>query len=515
MTNNIYSLPINFEVIDEIESNDKRFLKVVIDVLHTGVNYNQSDFTKEVVDENIETIKNTPILGFIRKMPFGDKDFKGHEYVLTKTENGVERKYVGSAYGVIPESCNPRWIMKEDDTGEEREYLQVDGVLWTKFKDSAEIMERDFTKGQSMEIDPNSVEGYEDEETGIFHFTKFSFDGCAILGQGVEPAMANANITLKTDVSFTISDFVREVQSELNNRYSEFTRIVEEQSKEEPKEDISDDSDENNESGQEENIEEGGNVTMATDFSQTVMQQFSDIAKIVSDFELTKNRWGEAVPRYYLADIQDNEVIIVDVQNNYQYYGCEFSVEGDKPVVKFETAKRKKVTYADYVDGEVAPEGAFDFGNHISKIEETAFSKVTEADEKVTKAEEEKTTAESNFASLQKDYDEIKPKYDQYVKAENERIEAENKEIKNNMIAQYEVHLKDNEEFVELKKKIADYSAEEIESKCAIMFARKNIATNFSVEGKSNSSVLGAGTDDDGVPEGYTMTHYGLIKTKR
>lgn len=245
MTNNIYSLPINFEVIDEIESNDKRFLKVVIDVLHTGVNYNQSDFTKEVVDENIETIKNTPILGFIRKMPFGDKDFKGHEYVLTKTENGVERKYVGSAYGVIPESCNPRWIMKEDDTGEEREYLQVDGVLWTKFKDSAEIMERDFTKGQSMEIDPNSVEGYEDEETGIFHFTKFSFDGCAILGQGVEPAMANANITLKTDVSFTISDFVREVQSELNNRYSEFTRIVEEQSKEESKEDISDDSDEN------------------------------------------------------------------------------------------------------------------------------------------------------------------------------------------------------------------------------------------------------------------------------
>lgn len=515
MTNNIYSLPINFEVIDEIESNDKRFLKVVIDVLHTGVNYNQSDFTKEVVDENIETIKNTPILGFIRKMPFGDKDFKGHEYVLTKTENGVERKYVGSAYGVIPESCNPRWIMKEDDTGEEREYLQVDGVLWTKFKDSAEIMERDFTKGQSMEIDPNSVEGYEDEETGIFHFTKFSFDGCAILGQGVEPAMANANITLKTDVSFTISDFVREVQSELNNRYSEFTRIVEEQSKEESKEDISDDSDESNESGQEENIEEGGNVTMATDFSQTVMQQFSDIAKTVSEYATIKDYWGEDVPRYYAVDIQENEVIMVDRQENYQYCGCAFTMDGDKPVIDFESVKRKKITYADYVDGEVAPEGAFDFGNHISKIEETAFSKVTEADEKVTKAEEEKTTAESNFASLQKDYDEIKPKYDQYVRAENERIEAENKEIKNNMIAQYEVHLKDNEEFVELKKKIADYSAEEIESKCAIMFARKNIATNFSVEGKSNSSVLGAGTDDDGVPEGYTMTHYGLIKTKR
>lgn len=254
---------------------------------------------------------------------------------------------------------------------------------------------------------------------------------------------------------------------------------------------------------------------MATDFSQTVMQQFSDIAKTVSEYATIKDYWGEDVPRYYAVDIQENEVIMVDRQENYQYCGCAFTMDGDKPVIDFESVKRKKITYADYVDGEVAPEGAFDFGNHISKIEETAFSKVTEADEKVTKAEEEKTTAESNFASLQKDYDEIKPKYDQYVKAENERIEAENKEIKNNMIAQYEVHLKDNEEFVELKKKIADYSVEEIESKCAIMFARKNIATNFSVEGKSNSSVLGAGTDDDGVPEGYTMTHYGLIKTKR
>ena len=516
MNKNIYSLPINFEVTEEFNSNDNRFLKVTIDVLHTGENYNGSVFTKDVVNENIETIKNTPILGFIRKMPFGEKDFKGHEYVLTKTENGVERKYIGSAYGVIPESCNPRWVIKEDDTGEEREYLQVDAVMWTKFKDSTEILKRDYSKGQSMEIDPYSVEGYEDEDTELFHFTKFSFDGCAILGEGIQPAMSNANITIQ-DVQFTVSEFVKNIQSELNNKYSEFTRIVEGESK------VNTTDEEGfNDGSKQENNEEGGNVTMATDFTQTVMQQFSDIAKIVSEFETIKNYWDEDVPRFYAVDIQDNEVIMVDRKNNYQYCGCAFTMDGDKPVIDFESVKRKKVTYTDYVEGEAPVDGAFDFGTHISKIEETAYSKVSEADEKVkeadekvTKAEEDKATAESNFTSLQREYDEIKPKYDQYVIAENERIEAEDRENKSKMVAQYEKFLKDDEAFIDLKDKINDYSLDEIESKCAIMFARKNIATNFSVEGKNNSTVLGANTGDDKTPDGYVKTKYGLIRTKR
>lgn len=496
---NIYSFPINFEVTKEIESQDSRFLKVIIDVLHTGENYNGSVFTKEVVNENIETIKNTPILGFIRKMPFGENDFEGHEYVLTKTENGIERKYIGSAYGIIPESCNPRWIIKEDGTGEEREYLQVDAVLWTKFKDSIEIMKRDFSKGESMEIDPNSVEGYEDEDTGVFHFTKFSFDGCCVLGEGIQPAMSNANITIQ-DVQFTVSEFVKNIQSELNNKYSEFTRLIEE----------------SNKSELHSNNGEGGNDDMATDFSQTVMQQFSDIAKIVSDFELTKNRWGEAVPRYYLVDIQDNEVIIVDVENNYQYYGCEFSMDGDKPVVNFETAKRKKITYADYVEGEAPIEGAFNFGTHISDIENAAFTKVSEAEKNVEEANEAKVNAETNYSDLKAEYDEIKPKYEAYEKAESDRIEAETKKAKENVIAQYESHLKDDEKFEKLKGKLDEYStADDVYSECAIMFAKKNIATNFSTKGKENSNVLGASTGNDSVPEGYVMTKYGLVRTSR
>ena len=213
---------------------------------------------------------------------------------------------------------------------------------------------------------------------------------------------------------------------------------------------------------------------MATDFSQTVMQMFDDVATIVSDFAVMKNRWGEAVPRYYLADIQENEVIVVDQQNGYHFYGCEFSMDGDKPVVNFASAKRKKIT------------------------------------------NEAKGKAETEYADLKAEFDEMKPKYEAYEKAEAERVEAETKKAKEDVIAQYEVALKDEEKFVELKGKLDEYAtADDVEAKCAVMYARKNISTNFSVEGKKNSTVLGASAIEDEVPDGYVKTKYGLVRTGR
>jgi len=501
MNNSIYSLPVFFTVKNEVEAGDGRFLQVTIDVLNTGLNVNKSYFTKEVVDENIETIKNTPILGFITKDTFGDKDFKGHEYILTKTDkDGIKRKYIGSAFGVIPESCNPRWIQKETDDGTILETLQVDGLMWSKFDDAVGIMERDFEKAQSMELDQTNIDGYEDED-GVFHFTKFSFDGCCVLGDSKMPAMEDANIKVN-NVQFSINDFAKEIKDELHDIYMMFTQLTSEKK--------------NDESEPQNNNGEGGNDDMATEFSQTVMQMFDDVATIVSDFAVMKNRWGEAVPRYYLADIQENEVIVVDKQNGYHFYGCEFSMDGDKPVVNFDSAKRKKITYADYVDGETAPEGAFDFGKHISGIENTAFAKVSEAEQSVESANEAKGKAETEYADLKAEFDEIKPKYEAYEKAEAERVEAETKKAKEDVIAQYEVALKDEEKFVELKGKLDEYAtADDVEAKCAVMYARKNISTNFSVEGKKNSTVLGASAIEDEVPEGYVKTKYGLVRTGR
>lgn len=508
MRQSVCSLPIYFSVKNEVSNKDNRFLEVEIDVLHDGLNFNQSIFSKEVVNKNIETIKNTPILGFIRQLPDGEKDFKGHEYIITKTDkDGLTRRYIGSAFGLIPESCNARWIRKMSEDGQERDYLRVDGLLWTKFSDSIDIMMRDIEKPHSMELYPNNIEGYEDDD-GNFVFTSFDFDGCCILGStdDIQPAMISSDIKIKDyEVQFTMSDFVRNVQTELNDKYKTFTelKLVNEKTN------------------------QGGIKAMEkTDFMQTLLEQFSDISQMVSQQETFTNRFGDECPRYYTVDVQENEVIVVDAMSNYNYFGISFAIEGDKPVLNFESVKRKKLRYEDYEEGS-SVEGGFDFGKHISEIEDAAFAKVEEANTKATDAESKvseyetkisefetaKNEIEEKFNQISAEFEEMKPKYEDYVRAEQARIEAELDAQKDAEFAKYESVLIDDVNFAALKEKKSEMSVKEIESELAIMFARKSLANaNFS---RSDSGVMTAGLVNDGEKDGFIATKYGYIKVSR
>ena len=507
MRNKNISLPISFSVNNEISDKNNRFIDVTIDVLHTGLNYNGSIFNKEVVDENIDTIKNTPILGFITEVPYDDKDFKGHEYIITKTDkDGIARKYIGSAYGVIPESCNPRWITKTTDSGVEREFLQVDGILWTKFKDATDIMLEDVEKPESMELYPYDIDGYENDD-GDFVFTKFSFDGCCILGSKVEPAMENAKI----EVQFTMSDFVKSIQNELNDKYSAFTKIVNDTNAFTELKVVN------------EKTNGGVEIMDNTDFTQTLLSQFEDISAQVRQYETFTDRWGYECARYYAVDVQENEVIVVDAKNNYNYFGLSFTMNGDKAEIDFETAKRKKLRYEDYVEGS-SIEGAFDFGKHIEEIENNAFAKIEEVNIKVSEAENKvseyeakvsefetaKNEIEEKFNQVSAEFEEMKPKYEDYVKAEQARIEAELDAQKDAEFAKYEAVLADDVNFAALKEKKSEMTVKEIESECAIMYARKNLATNFS---KSSDGVMTAGLiGNDEVKDGFVSTKYGFVR---
>jgi hypothetical protein len=499
----VTSIPITFAVQSELSNNDTRFINCTIDVLHTGTNFNGSVFSKEVVEENIDTIKNTPILGFIRRMPDGEYDFKGHEYIITKDENGVRRKNIGSVYGVIPETCNPRWFAKTLDSGEEVEVLQVDALLWSKLEDSKDIMLRDIEKGQSMELQPESIDGYEDENTGLFHFTKFSFDGCTILGDGIDPAMQDANITIN-EVQFTMSDFVKGIQNELNDKLKAFTELKMVNEK----------------------TNGGVEIMDNTDFAQTLLSQFEDISAQVRQHETFTDRWGYECPRYYAVDVQENEVIVVDVQNNYYYFGLSFTMNGDKAEIDFESAKRKKLRYEDYEDGS-SIDGAFDFGKHIEEIENNAFAKVEDAnakiseaegkisdyEAKVSEAETAKNEIEEKFNNVNAEFEEMKPKYEEFVKAEQARIEAELDAQKDAEFAKYESVLADDVDFAALKERKSEMTVKEVESECALMYARKSLAQqiNFS---KSNNSVMTAGLVDNGEKDGYVNTKYGYIPVR-
>lgn len=509
MQNKIMSFPISFSVNNEISDKNNRFINVTIDVLHTGLNYNGSIFNKDIVDKYVETIKNTPILGFITEVPYDDKDFKGHEYIITKDENGMSRKYIGRAFGMIPESCNPRWITKTTDSGVEREFLQVDGILWSKFQDAADIMLNDIEKPQSMELYPYDIDGYEDED-GNFVFTKFSFDGCCILGSTVEPAMENAKVEV---VNFTMNDFIKNIQSELINKYSIFTSLVNNTTL------VDSTSDTTFTETVNEKTNGGVEIMENTEFTQTLLGLFSDVSALISQHEVTVDGWGYEYPRYYAVDIQENEVIVVDRKDNYNYYGISFSVEADKPVVDFESAKRKKLRYEDYVEGETSPEGAFDFGKHIEEIESNAFTKIEEANTKVSEYETKisefetaKNDMEEKFNQVNAEFEEMKPKYEEFVKAEQARMEAELEAQKDAEFAKYEAILADDVNFAALKERKSEMTVKEIESECAILYTRKSLAqANFS---KSNEGVMTAGIINDSVVEKVVETKYGNIPVR-
>ena len=505
MNQNIYSLPVTFSVENEISDGDNRFIEVFIDVLHLGRNLNGSVFSQDVVDANIDTIKNTPILGFVQVKSDGEKDFKGHEYTIKRTVDGVEQVYSGSAYGVVPESYDAQWVDKMCDDGEMRTFLRVKGLLWTKFSDSTEIVMRDIIKQHSMELYPNSIEGHEDDN-GDFVFDKFSFDGCCILSDDVQPAMINSCV----EVNYSVSDFVKNLQDELNDKFAVFTKLIDKQNEQggvkNMPEDIKNDEmieDVNTDFSEQvdDNQSASDDSQPVSDFASTMMQQFEDISNIVSSQEIVKDKWGYDAPRYYAVDIQDNEVIVVDAKDNYNYYGIPYTIDGDKPVLDFACGTRKKVRYENYEDGVIAPVGAFSFGEYISSIEKNASEKI----EKV----------EAEYSQVKSELDEIKPKYDEYVAAEAEREVAEINAAKDAKFFEYEDVLGENAEFAAIKEKRDELSVDEIEKECAVLYVKATRAAKNNFSKNSNVAVVGVMNDgDDDVIDGYVRTKYGDIKKR-
>lgn len=495
------SFPVTFEKVKDFETADDRFTKVKIWLMHLGKNLNNSAFEKSVVDKAIPTLQYIPIMGFVELNDDNEKDFSDHRYIITKDEKGIRRKYMGTPYGVIKSSDdnNAHYEERLCEDGETRTFLVTEGVIWNVLEDGAEIFHRDLVKSQSMELYEKSIDGYEDDD-GIFHFTEFSFRAACVLGDDVTPAMTGSTV----EVQFTLSDFVKDMQSELNDKYITFTKLTEVVN---------------------EKTNGGVEIMDNTDFTQTLLSQFEDISAQVRQHETFTDRWGYECARYYAVDIQENEVIVVDAKNNYNYFGLSFTMNGDKAEINFETAKRKKLRYEDYVEGS-SIEGAFDFGKHIEEIENNAFAKVEEANTKVSEAENKvseyeakisefeatKNEIEEKFNQVNAEFEEMKPKYEDFVKAEQARIEAEVDAQKDAEFAKYETILADDANFAALKEKKSELTVKEIEAECAIMYARKALATNFS---RNNDSVMVAGIiDNGGIKEGFVETKYGFIPVK-
>ena len=544
--------PISFSKKNEYESSDFRFIDVCIDVMHTGSNRNKTSFTKEAINKAIPSICNMPILGYVvDEMDDEEKDFKGHEHELRITDTDVKYMYAGQAYGVIPESCNPRWIIKDDGSGVEREYLRVDGLIWTKFGDPVDIFTRDVTKNHSVEL-TDMVCGPKDKE-GNTPVSDFKFDGCCILSTTdpkIQPAMAGSCITAEFSVD-DITSQIRERLYEYKTLQQNYTAQIENPSDEEKGDTKPMNENEKNpavaenavtenpeaatstaenavqepETPTSENTEpavgaenattepaaentatnEGdgesapatenttqtteGEPTSTQEFTLTTEQLLNEIGDALAAYKIP-SEWDPEymIPRYWLNDVQGDEVIVMD-NTTYKLMGIPYSMNGDNVVLDIENAKRKKVTFEDWDEGEV-----------LSGVT-AAF---TELNTKMVELNKE-------FQAATAAVNEMKPKLEAYQQAEAEAIAAADKAKRDELFSVMDEKLGANAEYTALKEN-KEISYVDLETKCYALVGRQTAEFSYvpttNNKGTVRFGVGGTQNGSDNAVYGGLMEHY-------
>lgn len=531
--------PVSFIKKGEYESSDFRFIDVSIDVMHTGANLNKTSFTKDAINKAVPTICNTPILGYVvDELDEEDKDFKGHEHELRITDKDVKYVYAGQAYGVIPESCNPRWIVKDDGTGIEREYLRVDGLIWTKFSDPVDIFTRDGTKNHSVELTDMAC-GPADKN-GNVPVGSFKFDGCCILSTtdpSIKPAMTGSCVTANfsvEDITAQIRDRLYEYQAIQQN----YTAQNDNPSDEEKGDTTPMNENEKNPAMTENAVAEGAvenpeietpaaentatkteseaapaenaapeegaeNATTEVPAENTAPAE-EDEPATSSEFTLTANqlrdevynallkvqvpsRWDNEcmIPKYWLTDIQGSEVIVTD-SGTYQLMGIPYSMNGDNVVLEYENIKRKKVIYEDWDNGDVMP--------GLITMFSTLTDKLVELSDSFTKAANEVS--------------EIKPKLEAYQQAEADAKAAEMEAKRNALFATFDEKLGADAEYIALKEN-KEISYSDLETKCYALVGRKSAEFSY-VPNKNNKGTVRFGVG--GTQNGSDVAYGGLIE---
>jgi hypothetical protein len=531
--------PVSFIKKGEYDSSDFRFIDVSIDVMHTGANLNKTSFTKDAINKAVPTICNTPILGYVvDELDEEDKDFKGHEHELRITDKDVKYVYAGQAYGVIPESCNPRWIVKDDGTGIEREYLRVDGLIWTKFSDPVDIFTRDGTKNHSVELTDMAC-GPADKN-GNVPVGSFKFDGCCILSTtdpSIKPAMTGSCVTANfsvEDITAQIRDRLYEYQAIQQN----YTAQNDNPSDEEKGDTTPMNENEKNPAMTENAVAEGAveNPEIETPAAEnTATKTESEAAPAEnaapeegaenattevpaentapaeegepvasSEFTLTANqlrdevynallkvqvpsRWDNEcmIPKYWLTDIQGSEVIVTD-SGTYQLMGIPYSMNGDNVVLEYENIKRKKVIYEDWDNGDVMP--------GLITMFSTLTDKLVELSDSFTKAANEVS--------------EIKPKLEAYQQAEADAKAAEMEAKRNALFATFDEKLGADAEYIALKEN-KEISYSDLETKCYALVGRKSAEFSY-VPNKNNKGTVRFGVG--GTQNGSDVAYGGLIE---
>lgn len=394
--NNKMVFQYDAKVEDFVAVNDA-FDSAKIRVCYPGANRNKSFISKEAIEEAAATLPYCPV---VTNYDIEADEFGGHDMAVVDRDGGLALVNLTDAVGVIPQE--PEWFWETvEDGGVTHEYFCVKALIW-KRSAAYHKLKADGVTAQSMEI---SIDAWhKDEEDGLSHIDKFSFNALALIG--VTPAFEGASIT------FSAKDLSEKCSAMLEDFKLAFSKVIPASA---------DDNNSNPKGGEEPmNIEEllarfglsAEDVDFATDglTEAELEEKFAELAKAKKPeddpeddpedkdepedkqdenegeddseddeddqdkdepekkFELNSNlegelrkalckvtyktRWHDEFQKYWYLDC-DVEAGLVYAEDceNCAVVGIPFSMDGDNVKLDLDGAVRKKLAYVDFDEG--------------------------------------------------------------------------------------------------------------------------------------------------------------------
>lgn len=183
--------------------------KCTIKVFYLGKNRNGSYIDKETAIDMAQTLRGNPIVAAYSS---SKQDFSDHGEVVHIEDGEITFSCKTVPYGFVAPDAQI-WFQKFIDTDEfgnevEREYMMTTGYLWTgQYEELNSVISEG--KGQSMELDPETIEGYwaMDNNSGyeFFIINDATISKLCILGDDVEPCFEGASVTGSVETDFSVS----------------------------------------------------------------------------------------------------------------------------------------------------------------------------------------------------------------------------------------------------------------------------------------------------------------------
>lgn len=199
-------------------SKDTSLIPVELTLLHDNENRNYSSIELDVIKKAADSIKNKPILAYIKRED-GDVDFQGHDMEVVITDDDFKLIYLERPVGIIPESTKIGFFEKDGKT-----YMTCTGYIYREHgNETYDLLNNSESKCVSVEIDV--LESDFNEDSSIYDIKEFVFLGVTILSDERTPGMdENCKIKLSSkddseddNNDNPFAEFIEKVKKEVAN----------------------------------------------------------------------------------------------------------------------------------------------------------------------------------------------------------------------------------------------------------------------------------------------------------